>query len=275
MIKAQIIADSYGWGYYNSSGRLTTLELTYPRFIHAELMTHRVFSRNAASSRAIPVKKMIKDLMNDPASPVFWGSNRPGMQAGEELTGWRLWLCKKLWVFACYLMIAIAWCFMKLGLHKQVANRILEPWFQMRTIVSATEWENFFALRRHPDAQPEIKALADAIYEAMRVNKFKWKYLESGGWHLPYVTEDEKLAYDLDTLKKVSVARCCRVSYLNHNGTNPNVVKDVELHDRLIRDGHMSPLEHVATPQQGQSGNFKGWHQYRKDIPNEGVFING
>lgn len=273
MIKAEIVTDSYGVN--NGPTRLTTMQLIYPRFIHSELMTHRVFSRNAASSRAIPVKKMIKDLMDNPAGPIYWGSNKPGMQAGLEVSGWRLWLGKKTWTVACYLMIACAWTLMKLGFHKQIANRILEPWFHMRTIISATEWENFFALRRHPDAQPEIKALADAMYKAMRDNKFKWDYLHNTEWHLPYISKEEKAQYGIDTLIKCSVARCCRVSYLNHDGTSPDIAKDLALHDRLIADGHMSPLEHVAIPKHGQNSNFKNWHQYRKDIRNEEVFFSG
>lgn len=275
MIKAEIVADSYGWGYGSNTGRLTTFQLTYPRFIHAELMTHRVFSRNAASSRAIPVKKMIRDLRDNPAGPVYWGTNKPGMQAGEEAIGLRLWLAKKVWTFACYLMIICAWILMKLNIHKQISNRILEPWFHMRTIISATEWENFFNLRRHPDAQPEIKALADEMYRAMQANRFKWKSLKDSEWHLPYISREEKLEHDISTLIKCSVARCCRVSYLNHDGTKPDIKKDIELHDRLIKDGHMSPLEHVARPSNGWSGNFKGWYQYRKDIPGEEVFTNG
>ena len=80
-MEVKVIADSIS----ESGKRITTFQLKYPRFIHSEVMTHRVFSRNASSSRAIPVKKMIEQVRNNPAMPIHWGANQSGMQAKNEL----------------------------------------------------------------------------------------------------------------------------------------------------------------------------------------------
>lgn len=269
MIKAEILLDSVS----KSGVRLTTFVLTYPRFIHSEIMTHRVFSRNAASSRAIPVKKMIEDIRKEPAMPVYWGKNQSGMQAKEELDESTKDAAKQIWLDACEGAIANAEKLMALGLHKQIANRILETWFHMRTVVTASEFLNFYGLRRHPDAQPEFKALADCMWNAHEASTPQVK--STGEWHLPFVRDDEWWM-DLDLLKKISVARCCRVSYLNLDGTNPDIEKDINLHTKLVESGHMSPFEHAAccTGDRQYYGNFRGWKQYRKYIPNEDVFGN-
>lgn len=268
MIKAEILLDSCSKG----GKRITTFVLTYPRFIHSELMTHRVFSRNAASSRAIPVKKMIEDIRQEPAMPVFWGRNQSGMQAKEELSGEALDKVKETWIKAGENAIKSAEELIYWGLHKQIANRILEPWFHMRTLVTATEWDNFYALRRHPDAQPEFKALADAMWEAKSKNVPQLKFGDE--WHLPFV-KTEELKLPLDILKKISVARCCRISYLNLDGSSSDTEKDITLHDNLLKSGHMSPFEHAAVCTNEDEtfyGNFKGWKQYRKEIINEENF---
>lgn len=267
MIKAEILLDSVS----QSGSRLTTFILTYPRFIHSELMTHRVFSRNAASSRAIPVKKMIEDIRKEPAMPIYWGKNQSGMQAAEELDSESIEKAKAVWIEACEDAIGHAEKLMAIGLHKQIANRILEPWFHMRTIVTASEWDNFYGLRRHKDAQPEFKALADLMGAAHASHAPVVKFREE--WHLPFVRDDEWWM-DLDLLKKISVARCCRVSYLNVDGSSPDIEKDINLHKKLVESGHMSPLEHAAmcTNDNVFYGNFKSWKQYRKFVPNEDIF---
>lgn len=264
MIQAKIIEDSI-----NRQGkRLTTFVLRYPRFVHAELLTHRQFSRNASSSRAIPAKKLINQAINDIAWPVHWGKNQPGMQARQELSKWRIFLIKKLWKMAAFLMVCFAHFLNKLALHKQVVNRILEPFTHISTIVTATEFDNFFALRTHPDAQPEIKVLAELML--VEYNNSKPKLILQGEWHLPFVSSLERHTLDLETQLKCSVARCARVSYLNHEG-KLDINKDIGLHDDLYRDGHVSPFEHQATPLGwvAASGNFVGWKQYRKTLANE------
>ena len=248
-----------------SGKRITTFQLCYPRFIHGEIMTHRVFSRNAMSSRAVPVAKMIAQVRSMPAKPVHWGANQAGMQATAEV---RTVCAEFLWMKAAKAAADIAEEMEKLGLHKQVANRILEPFQWMRTIVTSTEWENFYELRDHPDAQPEFQHLAKMMHAAHKASVPN--FLNEGNWHLPYVSEAEvgmnsfeELPVDL---RKVSAARCARVSYLTHDGQKPDVTKDLALFDRLAggRPLHASPLEHQATPGDTDTGNFFGWTQYRK-----------
>jgi hypothetical protein len=268
-ISAVVIEDSVS--QTNPLQRIRTLVLTYPRFIHSEFMTHRVFSRNASSSRAIPVKKVLEEVWNNPATPIHWGANRSGMQAKEELKGLRRAVARFIWGLASKLACLCAWCMMKIGLHKQAANRILEPFQHIRVICTATEWDNFFQLRRHPDAQPEIQELANKMYEAMEYSKPRVISEDSTGndrWHLPFVTSRERIWLSTEDCIKASVARCARVSYLNHDKTEPSLEKDRELFERLMGcvPEHASPSEHqarLAGPEE-HSGNLRGWAQYRK-----------
>jgi len=274
MIEAKVIAHSVAHDDRGNHGpELFTLALKYPRFIHSEFMTHRVFSRNAASSRAIPVSKMIEQVRNEPAMPVYWGSNKPGMQAGDELTDMDLATAKNLWIDAAENAAATAEKTQELGLHKQVVNRVLEPFQIMQTVVTATEWENFFQLRISEFAQPEIKALAVAMKEAMtNSTPFQMPY---GEYHVPYVTAEERDEYksrkDWRTLCMVASARCARVSYLNHDGSNPDIAKDLDLATKLKDAYHASPFEHVARPldlrdMPGVNRNFKEWTQFRAEL---------
>lgn len=274
-ISARTVADSIG----PNGIRLTTFVLRYPRFVHAEFMTHRAFSKNAASSRAIPIAKMIQGILKDPAMPVFWGKNQAGMQAGEALTGWRLWLVQQVWLKARYLAIAVVWLLMKLKLHKQISNRLLEPWMHIEVIMTATDFANFYALRDHPAAQPEMQALAKAMLEAH--NASTPKVLEAMEWHIPFIREsDEHL--DLETKLKVSAARCARISYLKHDGTTSTLEEDLATYQKLMGGVpmHASPTEHQARaelrttqllPEQLRS-NLRGWVQYRKTIDNNTVW---
>jgi hypothetical protein len=267
-ISAEVVADSVS----PTGDRLTTIVARYPRYIHAELMTHRVFSRNASSSRAIPVRKVLKAIVREPARPVFWGKNQAGMQAAGELQGWRRWVAEKLFMGARYPMVGVVWALNKLGLHKQLANRLLEPWSHITVLITATEWENFFALRLDPAAQPEMQELALQMFVA-RFGSEPRK-LDCGEWHLPFVHEWERTAFTARECVQMSVARCARISYLAHDGQEPVAEKDFKLHDDLVGKGHMSPTEHQGTPI-GRSefvGNFRGWRQYRKTIPGEAVF---
>lgn len=267
MIEAKIIADSIS----QTNARLTTFQLVYPRMVHAELMTHRVFSRNASSSRAIPVAKIIQQVIDNPAMPVYWGKNQKGMQAREELTGEALEQAKQIWLAARDAAVVEARKLVEIDLHKQIANRILEPWHHIHVVVTATDFDNFFNLRCDPDAQPEIKILAEKMRDLYFANKPI--ELALGMWHLPYVTQQPiQLPVDDQSLLKASVARCARVSYMTHDNQEPMLEKDIALHDQLLSSKHLSPFEHQATPNldpSTYSGNLRGWIQYRKTIKNE------
>lgn len=262
-ITAKVIAHSRHVGSHD----LITMEMRYPRFIHAEFMTHRVFSRNASSSRAVPVARMIQDVLDDPAMPVAWGSNKPGMQAGEDVDPLVQERAKREWLWTCRDAVQSAKRLAQDGLHKQIVNRILEPFAHISVVVTATEWDNFFALRCHPDADPTMRALADAMRDAIdgSVPHF-------AEWHLPYVShaESDDLDVSIDTLALISAARCARVSYLNHDGTAPDIDKDLALAKRLLDSRHMSPFEHQAHATPGHpSRNFNGWTQHRAMIEGE------
>lgn len=268
MISAKIIADSLYLG-----DRLTTFVLTYPRFIHAELMAHRAFSRNASSSRAIPTKKM---LSMEIAKPVHWGKLQSGMQARSELQGLNKAFAKTVWHMAGLFAKGAAFLMLKAGLHKQVANRVLEPFTNITVIVTSSEagFKNFFSQRCHPDAQPEIKALADAMANAYFNNLPN--ELSEGDSHIPFVTMAEaaeiiSLYEDpMPKIIKIAVARCARVSYLTHDGKR-DYNKDIALYDKLVsaEPPHLSPLEHVVMAKQvpGENGNLAPvWWQYRKSL---------
>lgn len=258
-ISAKIIADSF-----NPDGeRITTFELEYPRFVHSELMTHRTFSRNAASSRAIPIKKMLKLVRENMASPIHWGLKQSGMQATNQLTGFKAWFAKKLWKTTGYLVSYMVQAMDKIGLHKQVANRMLEPWSHIKVVVTSTDMSNWFLLRDHPDAQPEIWQLAIVMREAME--KSKPIPLAWSEWHLPYVSAKDKLEYTLGEQLKISTCACAQVSYrvLDTSITKVNRIFDLLINADVV---HASPFEHVArATKSGGSGNFNmtKWKQYR------------
>ena len=253
MIRADVILDSISF----VGVRLTTLLLEYPRFIHSQFMTHRMFSRNAASSRAIPVQKMLERVQQSPVVPIHWGKNRKGMQATEEVSEKDEAL--SLWFSARDAALQHAEQLMALGVHKQIANRLLEPFSHIQVVVSATEWENFFNLRLHDDAQPEIQALARAIKDAMDSSEPQARV-----YHIPFILEDEQDLPLADQLR-VSVARCARTSYYYHDGRRSNIEEDKKLFERLAKNGHWSPFEHqaiVGVPDKFYA-NFKGWIQFR------------
>lgn len=260
MYECEVLADSIS----PSGKRLTTLVVTYPRMVHAELLTHRMFSRNSASSRAIPNEKLRQRVVDDPAMPVWWGKNQSGMQAREELVGDALETSKAEWLRARDEMIAASNRLASVGLHKQLCNRLIEPWMGITVIVSSTEWENFFRQRCHPDAQPELRVAAEAIRDAME--KSTPVRHGNGSWHLPLVRAEDfdGAEYGGELLIKLSVARCARVSYLTHDGRR-DPKADLELYDRLTSSGHWSPLEHVARAcaEPKRIGNFIGWEQHR------------
>lgn len=261
---AKVVCDSISL----AGVRLTTMEVCMHRFVLAEFNTHRVFSRNSASSRAIPISKRIFSVTTDLAWPLEWGSNQKGMQAGAQLKGWRLWLSKLVWRTASYSACVFASLLEKLGLHKQITNRLLEPFLWHTAVVSSTEWKNFFDQRISPLAQPEIRALA--VEMSMALGSSRPKIVRVGEYHLPYISYTELQSLSPSQQIKVSVARCARVSYLTQDGRR-DIEEDVKLYDRLVsaKPPHASPLEHAATPivpyahTEDQTGNFEGWAQAR------------
>lgn len=322
-ISVKVLADSLA----PCGKRLTTMEWKYPRSIHSEIMTHRMLSKNSASSRAIPTEKLIQMVLDDPFVPEYIGANKSGMQAGDELSEDQKVLAQSIWFDGRDSAVENARRLLKLGVHKQVVNRIIEPWMWITIIVSATEWENVWGLRCHPAAEPHFQKLAYMARDAMAASVPR--KLAAGEWHTPLapiddedglaigrfaatnaltksdvievglhaliegkteakgreavefgdrVLSDDQKARLMTAMTavviKISVGRCARVSYLTHEGKR-EIEKDIELHDRLVvqQPLHASPAEHVAqalaTPE--RSGNFIGWKQYRKTLPNENI----
>ncbi len=232
---------------------------------------------------------MLKRVQDDPFIPIHWGKNQKGMQAHEEFSEYEQTGLKLQWLRARDQAVFAAESLLQIGVHKQITNRLLEPFLWQTVIVTATEWDNWEALRRHPDAQPEIKRAADLMSEARSASTPFPLYC--GEWHLPLTPElDDVIAHrregDIEAIdwaywKKVSVGRCARVSYLTHDGKR-DPEADIVLGERLRIGGHMSPFEHVARPMQYGldlsidehlaakfCGNFRGWVQYRKELPFE------
>jgi thymidylate synthase ThyX len=283
-ISAQVIAHSI---CLVSGKQIATLQLRYPRCIHAEFMTHRQFSRNASSSRAVPVKKLIEDVLKDPFVPLVWGKNQKGMQATQECDssvlcgfvnsiGQRQGVEKSrrgAWLEAMNQAVFLAQSFDEAGYHKQIVNRLLEPFSHINVVVTSTEWSNFFALRDHKDAEPHISELARVMKKALRESNPR--HLTEGEWHLPYV--DPLLAQtDYFTYRMVSGARCARVSYLTHSQLVPSLEEDLALYRTLVGNEplHASPTEHQAIPDPNREcpelwGNFQGWIQHRKTLQGE------
>jgi len=281
MISAKIISHSKS----SVTGKeIITYELIYPRFIHSELMTHRLFSRNAASSRAIPVSKMIEMVRDNPAAPIHYGKNQPGMQAKEELTGCDLDATKSDWITAAKAAASIADRMVGYGAHKQIVNRILEPFQWMKTVVTSTEWDNWFWLRNHPDAQPEIKRLAEVMWKAKEESEPV--PLFPGDWHVPYYDNGTWIAgvEEINTLEEalaISASCCAQVSYRK---LDDSLEKAKDIFAKLIESKpcHASPTEHQATPMKkthayGQSPDFhpseKGTCNHPASVPSweEGV----
>jgi len=293
-ITAKIIADSIS----PEKVRMTTMEIEYPRFILAELNTHRMLSKNSASSRAIPVKVMHEHIKNTPAEPVYWGKNQTGMQAKEELSDQDIESAKAMWKRA--MEDALHWSgglANNLQVHKQIANRITEPWMTMKTVISGTEWRNFWWLRCHADAQPEIHELAMKMRDVYI--KSEPQRLKPGEWHVPYVstyrnTIDNSFCYtdgqgnDISAEQAliISASCCAQVSYRKNDDSFEKAEK---IFNQLIKSQpcHASPVEHQATPMhrpdcfadlgtthidranQAWSGNLRGWVQHRKLIVGE------
>lgn len=332
--KARVVLDSV-----NPCGnRLTTMEVTYPRFIHSEILTHRDRARNSASSRAIPWKRwkqgknqilgvpdeehlddlvdkcMFKMIMTEPVIPIKFGREQKGMQSGDNLEGEQLKEAHRIWIAARDAAVAFADELADLGVHKSICNRLTEPFMWITVVMTATEWRNFYRLRCHPAAEPHFNHIANMMRDVM--GRSNPQRLEEGEWHLPYLITEEMMALTdttdqgwvrimqlnnalppsfmeeckgrvlrdgeikMEYYKRISTARCARVSYLTHDGV-PNIEADLKLANTLIRPPgdadeeimHASPFEHIAEAMSVNlgSGPFRGWKQYRKEFKNENV----
>lgn len=294
-ITAAVISDSIA----QHAPQLTTLEIEFPRIVHAELMTHRVFTRNASSSRAIPTKRMHDNIRRNPALPASFRMNEPGMQgytvADEKTTAAALDLIKSHREYS----IHIAEKLDALGLHKQTVNRYTEAHQHIKVVLTSSKWNNFDWLRMHPAADPTMSALATAIYVARQTSTPK--LLQPGEFHLPYIVESDHIAVErienkggfttTDILLRMSAARCARVSYNNFDGKPTSIEDDLALYEKLMEREqtdifdplHASPVEHQATPDRylertmqfarsDLSGNLShGWIQHRKLIKGENM----
>lgn len=303
LTSAEVIADSVS----PDGVRLTTLRLCFPRFILAEVNTHRMLSRNSASSRAIPTEDLIDRVRTAPFVPTVFNHRVKGMGVGDELDQRRTKQARSAWISAAMHAADHAEMLMDIGLDKSRANRLLEPFLWNEAIVTATEWNNMLALRDHASAQPEFRTLAKLMKKAF-VDSIP-QPLDYGHWHLPLVTEDElsnlcglrrvaasgtgpldtddDLVWEVDRLKRISASRCARVSYGRTD--DESVSKTLERAKMLMGNGHLSPLEHVARPVDeggragnpdwvtitGFVGNLRGWVSFRKEIPHEDRFDLG
>ena len=310
---AKMICDST---YKNS--RLCSIEVEFPRPYLAEFNTHTRFSRNSASSRAIPVWKRLLAILERPYVPNSFGTNKAGMLAGEilsnsdqekavanwlvgrdiaviqafflaggfnEITGTSnkagkeregLDLCAKVdglikkYSFDKHLFNQDR------GMHKQHANRVLEPYAYHTVLVTSSYWRNFFGLRASTKAQPEAQDFGIVIAQCM-MNSTPAK-LEIGQWHMPYIRDDDKSEEpDQLILARASSGKSARTSYLTHDGIRA-LVKDLELADDLTSSGHMSPFQHPARPKEdgdpiNSHGNYSPvWTQLRKLMYSEDDF---
>lgn len=287
-IKAEIIADSS-----NSKGnRLTTFVLDFPRIVLAELNTHRMLSKNSASSRAIPFETMVEMVKTNPFIPIKFQKDHKGMQGTEYYEDNDYDICVEDWLKARDRAIESTQNF-RFPITKQLKNRILEPFLMHKVILSGTEFENFFALRAHKDAEIHISDLAEKMLKAY--NNSTPKQLSEGEWHIPFGDKMAERAltdwFDLrhavqpgsitwkeekinELKRKVAIARCARVSYFTYEGKD-DYGADIKLCDRLFGNTpkHLSPTEHVASAMSTSDwcGNFRGWKQYRKYFSDENL----
>lgn len=345
---ARVLADSVS----PHGVRLLTVEMTYPRIIHSEQMTHRVFSRNSASTRAIPLKNQIVNLIENPFVPEKFGINQPGMQSFQHLAGKKYEEAVEIWLqgrdralttaIELLLGLELAGEILEyeskaqreyvdgevireklpdilaqlpdsgstidlaetslLNVHKQLAGRGLEAYMWHTALYTGTDWNNYDGLRDHPDAQGEIATIARLAKQAIKESTPK--ELAHGEWHLPFVEPGE--FDDVTDGIKASGARCAAVSY-NRQTAQRDFDAEEKRYQMLVEGGHMSPLEHQATPFsnkeivlrgmakdtiQGEgfrmgfsndeitkitdvlefSGNLRGWTQHRKTIKHENDF---
>jgi hypothetical protein len=263
-VNAKIVCDSTN----HLNTRLTTIQVRVPKWLLQEINTHRVFSRSYNSARAIPSKIMRREA--DFAPPI-WIANQPGMSGNTELRGIKLLIASTTWQALTATVKLGHWVLELCGLHKQYANRWLEPIVWVDGVISSTDWDNFIKLRNHPSAQPEIRNLAWQIEKLLANNEPD--FLEPGEWHLPYVDKScdgKDFSFGWETYPLISMGRCARVSYGLQSDSNPQ--SDIDRAQRLLDSDpmHVSPAEHQAkcplTGEPFKSGNFRNWEQFRKRI---------
>lgn len=294
MIELVNVQDSYS---PLTDSRITTFQWDYPRFVHGEVMTHRVFSRNAGSSRAIPVMSAIDIAAERMVEPLF-RKNKPGMQPGEYLSAADLATATKIWRDCAHSCIEAAKELNSLKVHKQWANRMLEWFSPIRIAVTSTDWDNFLWLRNDFEAQDEIWQLAELVENSLSVSKPLT--LQPGDAHTPFVDRfvapGGNIYYKVDGTElllpqalKVSASVCAQMSYRKND---TSILKSNEMYDRFVqsRRVHSSPFEHQAIAAHADismvpmhldkgithfdrkgrwySGNFRGMVQYRQLIPN-------
>lgn len=269
---AEVICDSIS----PADIRLTTFRLVLPRFILPEYNTHRVISKNAKSSRAVPFTKMLEEVQNYPFIPQRFNANAPGMQGGNPLDPAMQKMAEQIWLIGRDEAIRTAKALNDLGISKQYVNRVLEPWSWSTIVATGTDWSNFYALRRDTDAQPEFKTIADLMHSAMEASEPR--KLQAGEWHIPFIRTSDILDAEADRARPKtehlivrSVARCARTSYNTNDGMAPSFAKDLDLYNRLLNrvTKHSSPAEHqaMATGDPNiRSGNFRSWVQYRQTL---------
>lgn len=292
-IKAELLLASKN---IETGDILYTWRLTFPRCILSEVNTHRVASRNTSSSRAIPGRKQRAAVYSDPFVPVYIGSAQKGMKAGAELEGWRRKGVELVWKASRYPQLLAAYLIEKLGAHKQIANRLIEPYVWTVQIFSATEVDNFFLLRDHHMAEPHFHELARQMHEQVKYvrdsithfdSRYAWdrwdkdltskiQYLSPGEWHLPLLSMKEYASFTLEGKKILSAARCAVTSYTSiEDGREINLETAERIfHKTLMASSgpsdpkHLSPVEHQAMAMHEPKfyANFKGFKQYRKEI---------
>jgi len=300
--QAEIVLDSIS----PAGDRLLSVAVELPRFILAEVNTHRMLSRSYGSSRAIPAEEMLRRVMEESFIPRYWGKNERGMQAKtpwgelvqylgngneeEEYYSYekKLGTPEEAWLASRDSAVLFASSFDTAGYHKQLVNRIIEPYSYATGIITATEWDNFFTLRLHPDAQPEFQELAQAMKEA--IDGSTPRRLEPGQWHLPFIRKEEQADFNkfawitnkarnwspIDTEKAVSAARCARISFAsNQRGKTFTIEQDLALYDRLFGPPfHAGPFEHQQTPMQYANYNAQYLDLFQKEqVPTDGSIL--
>lgn len=259
----KVVADSVS----PSGHRLTSVEACFPACVQQELLKHRAFSVGSASNRAIPNSTIIEQVRSDPFIPLSWPKRHKAMQPQEYVSDPEvIEMLRYAWAASSKVAISYAESLTENGVHKEIANRLLGPYQWVTVLITASDWDNFFALRCHEAAEQHMRKLAEMIRSAREGSSPRW--LDYGEWHLPYIDGlDCAGGFDLALFKKLSVARSARVSTLTQ-GRRTTPLEDLYLFDRLKNANpmHSVPFEMVATPVDGRCANFEGWQSYRWEL---------